>query len=95
MTDLVINFGIRTAGTVTLKLVERLGTDDIFACVFCDAHVNSLPKQLRVVELTYCTAVHIIKSPPKRSANLAPISSDQEFIAPSAMHEGKSASLKR
>lgn len=79
---LVVNIGNRTSTNVTFNVVERLGTDVILGCDFCDSHVEAIRPRLRVIELTDGTAVPIIKGPPKRSSNLVPLPKEQEFVAP-------------
>lgn len=59
--DLVVELGTRTE-VVQFKVNERVGTDVILGCDFCDKHVEAIRPRQREVELDDGTRVPIVKA---------------------------------
>lgn len=62
-------------------MVERLETDVILAYDFCDANIDAVFPRPWIAELTDSAAISTAKDLPTRSPHLAPIQTDQDFIA--------------
>ena len=51
---------------VKFNVVERLGTDVILGCDFCDKHAESIRPRKLIIDLANGTAVPILKRPESR-----------------------------
>lgn len=86
---LVVNVGNQTSANVKFNVVERLGTEVIFGCKFCDAHDDVIRPRQRIFEISHDTAIPITKTPPKRLPNLASILKEKKFIGPTGRESRK------
>ena len=73
---------------VKFNVVERLGTDVILGCDFCDKHIEAIRPRKRLIELDDGTTVPILKRPESRAKHSVPLPAEQEYIPP----KGRSSS---
>ena len=86
------NRNVKTAGKISLTVmsgnrvenisfyvVERLTTQVILVCDFCDKHVEEIKPQQRLVEMDDGTTVPILRTS-VRKANAVPLPPEQEFV---------------
>lgn len=76
--DLTVELGTRLE-VVKFNVFERLSTEAILGCDFCDKHVEEIRTHQRLVELDNCTAAPNIRHPFERKKNSAPLPEKQEF----------------
>ena len=73
---------------VKFKVVERLGTDVILGCDFCDKYLEATHPRKRPIELHDGTTVPILKRLEGRAKHSVPLPAEQEYIPP----KGRSSS---
>ena len=79
--NLTVQVGKRRE-VVKFNVVERLGTDVILGCDYCDKHVESIRPRKRLVELDDGSTVPILKRPEGRATNAVPLPAKQEYVPP-------------
>ena len=79
--NLAVQVGTRQ-DVVKFNVVERLGTDIILGCDFCDKHVEAIRPRKRLVELDDGSSVPILKRPEGRAKNAIPLPAEQEYVSP-------------
>lgn len=77
---LSINVGTRSA-MVNFNVAERLESEVIQGCNFCDARVETIQPRKQVIDLTDGTIIPILKGAPKHCKNMVLISEDQKYNA--------------
>ena len=65
---------------VTFYVVERLATEVILGCDYCDKHVESIRPRRRLVEMEDGSTVPIVRRPDKRKHNTVPLPEEQEYV---------------
>ena len=65
---------------VTFYVVERLATEAILGCDFCDRHIEAIRPRKRIVELDDGTTVPIVRRPDKRKNDTVPLPDEQVYI---------------
>ena len=79
--NLTVQVGTRSE-IVKFNVVERLGTDVILGCDYCDKNVKAIRPRNLLVELDDGTSVPILKQPESRAKDLVPLPEAQEYITP-------------
>ena len=77
--DLVCQIGDR-ADTVSFYVAEKLATDVILGCNYCDHHVEAIRPRKRLIEMVDGSTVPIIRKPSKRAKDAVPLPEEQEYI---------------
>ena len=86
--NLTCQVGMRT-DIVRFNVVEKLGTDVIIGCDYCDKHIEAIRPRKRVVEMDDGTTVPIIRKPSGRSIDSVPLPEEQEWIPAKGRRGGK------
>ena len=66
-------------GSISFYVIERLTTQVILGCHFCDKHVEAIKPRQRLVEMDDGTTVPILRTS-ARKANAVPLPPEQEFV---------------
>ena len=64
---------------VTFYVVDRLATDVILGCDYCDRHIEAIKPRKRLVELDDGTTVPIVRRPDKRKNDSVPLPDEQVY----------------
>ena len=91
--NLAVQVGTRFE-IVKFNVVERLGTDVILGCDYCDKHVEAIRPRRRIVELDDGTTVPILKKPEGRAKHAVPLPAEQEYVTPKGRPTPKIYSTK-
>lgn len=78
---LSVNVGSQSTN-VKFYVVERVGTDLVLSCDFCDAHAEAIRPGKREIELADGSTVPIMQTSQKRSIDLVSVPKEQECITP-------------
>lgn len=74
--DLVVDIG-RSVETVRFHVVERLATQVILGCSYCDKPIESIRPRQQMVELANGTIVPIVRKPSPRDKVSNPLEEEQ------------------